>query len=136
MGDGLMAFWVLTDSEDAGAKCEEALCAAQEAVQAVAEIRIGDNPLHLRIGLHVGMVLSGDFGSTTRHQFTLIGPEVNKAARLEQVHSEDIAEGDSDIGAIRLSAAFRDELTDTAKRRYSRRNMVNVKNMGQIPVYS
>lgn len=136
MGDGLMAFWVLTDSEDAGVKCEEALCAAAEAVKAVSEIRIGDNPLHLRIGLHLGMVLSGDFGSTTRHQFTLIGPEVNKAARLEQVHSEDIAEGDPDIGAIRLSAAFRDELTDTAKRRYSRRNMVNVKNMGQIPVYS
>lgn len=136
MGDGLMAFWVLTNSEDATAKCEEALGAAEEAVKAVSDIRIGENPLHLRIGLHLGLVLSGDFGSTTRHQFTLIGPEVNKTARLEQVHTEDITEGEPGIGAIRMSAAFHEELSDDAKRRYDHRNRVTVKNMGQMEVYS
>jgi class 3 adenylate cyclase len=136
VGDGLMAFWVLAQSEAAGAKCVEALKAAEEAVRAVSEIRIGDKPLHLRIGLHIGFVLSGDFGSTARHQFTLIGPEVNKAARLEQVHREDIIDGETDIRAIRLSNEYRSELNDTMKDQYRRYSKAKAKNIGEIELYS
>ena len=136
IGDGLMAFWVLSPSEVAAVKCLEALRAGEEAVKAVSEIRIGKHPLHLRIGLHLGLVLSGDFGSVTRHQFTLIGPEVNKAARLEQVHVEDVVTGARDIGPIRLSAAFRDELTDPIKKRYRRHSTAEAKNIGEIEFYS
>jgi class 3 adenylate cyclase len=136
VGDGLMAFWVLDSAEEAGTACLEALRAAEEAVKAVAKISIGDHPLEVRIGLHTGLVLSGDFGSTVRHQFTLIGPEVNKAARLEQVHGEDITGGEPDIGAIRISAEFRDELSDLTKRQYARHSRANAKNIGEIEFYS
>ena len=136
VGDGLMAFWVIEHENDAGANCIEALRAAEEAVAAVSQIRVGDIALQVRIGLHTGLVLSGDFGSTTRHQFTLIGPEVNKAARLEQVHSEDIIDGQTDIGAIRLSVEFRDELTDLTKQRYTRHCRARAKNIGEIELYS
>lgn len=137
VGDGLMAFWVLeVGAEEASLSCLEALRAAEEAVQAVSRIRVGDDLLQIRIGLHTGLVLSGDFGSTTRHQFTLIGPEVNKAARLEQVHVEDIVEGAPVIGAIRLSAEFREELTESTKQRYSRHSKAKAKNIGEIELYS
>ncbi len=136
MGDGLMAFWVLSESEAATPKCLEALKAAEKATKAVSEIQIGNQPLHLRVGLHIGPVLSGDFGSTTRHQFTLIGPEVNKAARLEQAHDCDVLGGPGELGAIRLSAEFREELSGQMKRRYGHLTQVKAKNVGEIELYS
>ncbi len=100
------------------------------------EISIGNEPLLLRIGLHLGMVVSGDFGSATRHQFTLIGREVNKTARLEQVRPEDVVEGASDIGPIRLSHEFRDELSAVLQRRYNRKTVAGLKGNGELELFS
>jgi class 3 adenylate cyclase len=136
IGDGLMAFWVLSEGEVACKKCMDALRAAEESVKNVSRIKIGNNPLQLRLGLHIGLVLSGDFGSTVRHQFTLIGPEVNKAARLEQTHVKDVIEGPRDIGPIRLSSEFRAELTDPAKRRFKDLIKAKAKNIGEIEFYA
>jgi class 3 adenylate cyclase len=136
MGDGMMAFWIMSENEPAGLKCSRAIKAAEEAVKAVGKIKIGTESLRLRIGLHIGLVVSGDFGSVARHQFTLIGPEVNKAARLEQVHADDVVEGETDIGAIRISSDFRDELPDPLKQKYHHYSKVNAKNIGQVDLFS
>ncbi len=144
IGDGLMAFWVLSgNSGNARSECVEALRAAEEAVRAVAAIKIGATPLSLRVGLHVGLVVSGDFGSATRHQFTLIGREVNKAARLEELHAEDIVEGAEDIvegpedlGPIRISREFQEELGSLDQKKYARRLLARAKNIGEMEVFT
>jgi class 3 adenylate cyclase len=136
MGDGLMAFWMLpTDAADI-AICEAAVAAAEEAVAEVTGIAIGSEPLDLRVGLHFGLVLSGDFGSATRHQFTLIGADVNKAARLEEIHPADISSGSRELGPIRLSAEFRSNLPLSLQRKYARHSVSEAKNIGQVEFYS
>jgi class 3 adenylate cyclase len=137
IGDGLMAFWVLPDSSsDTRQACLNALRAAEEARALVSEITIGRVPLRLRIGLHTGLVLSGDFGSAARHQFTLIGPEVNKAARLEQVQASEVVEGSNELGDIRLSNEFFDQLSQPVQRRYSKTSKAVAKNIGELALHS
>ena len=137
IGDGLMAFWVLPEKNSSARKeCAEVLRAAEEAVRAVAKIRIGKAPLSLRIGLHIGFVLSGDFGSATRHQFTLIGREVNKAARLEQLRAEELTQGEGSLGPIRISREFHEELSQIARKRFQRRFTAQAKNVGEIELFT
>ena len=136
MGDGLMAFWMLpTDVADV-AICEAAVAAAEEAVAEVNGIVIGSEALDLRVGLHFGLVLSGDFGSATRHQFTLIGADVNKAARLEEIHPADVTSGSRELGPIRLSAEFRSNLPISLQQKYARHSVSDAKNIGQVEFYS
>jgi class 3 adenylate cyclase len=138
MGDGLMAFWILSSDEAAARRkaCEDALVAAEEAVRSVAQIHIGAEPLELRVGLHVGPVLSGDFGSAHRHQFTLIGSAVNKAARLEQIHPEETSANPDRLGRIRISAEFHDALSERTGQKYAQRSSAVVKNLGQVVLFS
>jgi adenylate cyclase len=53
-----------------------------EALNAV-ETTAGNPPLSLNIALHAGEVTYGNIGTADRLDFTVIGPAVNEAARLE-----------------------------------------------------
>ena len=48
----------------------------------------GAGHLRMRIGLHQGEAIVGNFGSDKRSDYTSIGPEVNKASRIEGVCSK------------------------------------------------
>ena len=45
----------------------------------------GEQPLRFGLALHIGEVMFGNIGASSRLDFTVIGPAVNYAARLEKV---------------------------------------------------
>ena len=91
MGDGLLAVFPL-DGEGASS-CDRALAAAEQAVAGSRELdellaRNGEPPLRFGLGLHVGEVEYGNIGTRQRLDFTVIGPAVNMASRLESLTKE------------------------------------------------
>ena len=87
LGDGLMAVFSL-EMRPAEAACADALAAAEAALAANAAINgrreaAGEPLLALDIALHLGAVMYGNVGSARRLDFTVIGPAVNEASRIE-----------------------------------------------------
>ncbi|MET1416749.1 adenylate/guanylate cyclase domain-containing protein [Roseibium sp. HPY-6] len=91
MGDGMLAFFQLPSAKPAQTEiCTAIATAAQEASNNVivlndSRIREGLNPLSFGIALHAGDVMYGNVGSAHRLDFTVIGPAVNYAARIEAI---------------------------------------------------
>ena len=93
VGDAVMAFF--GDPESRGVK-EDAIACVQMAIamqQRMRELRSewldlgSERPFELRIGINTGYCTVGNFGSADRMDYTIIGNEVNLAARL-QSHAE------------------------------------------------
>jgi len=75
--------------------CAEAMRAAVDAINRTCGAR-GWPPLHVRIGIHSGPVVSGAVGSARRSQYTVIGDTPNVAARLEAFDKDKVRFGSSD----------------------------------------
>ncbi len=113
MGDGLLAvFPLLADETDVVSACQRALDAAEDVRASIQALKIEYDggtlqDFHLGIGLHLGEVLYGNIGGSSKvvHQnvsigefdraseasrldFTCIGPAINLAARLEKLSSQ------------------------------------------------
>lgn len=87
MGDGMLATFAL-DGADPSAVCRAALEAAMEAQARVAKLnaaRADGAGMALDVALHVGEVMYGNVGSRSRLDFTVIGPAVNEASRMENL---------------------------------------------------
>ncbi|AJD42720.1 adenylate/guanylate cyclase domain-containing protein [Rhizobium sp. SEMIA 4085] len=89
MGDGLLAIFPLTDPD----ACINLLRAIKEAQAAMTELNLfnaerGHVELRYGVGVHVGDVMYGNIGSRKRLDFTVIGPAVNIASRLESLTKE------------------------------------------------
>ncbi|TPQ34092.1 adenylate/guanylate cyclase domain-containing protein [Bradyrhizobium guangdongense] len=106
IGDGLLAIFPLNEP----AACTNLLKAVTEARQAMAALNLnneasGRAALHYGIGVHVGDVMYGNIGSRARLDFTVIGPAVNMASRMEALTKQ--------VGRpILLSRAFADLVKD------------------------
>nr|WP_275791015.1 adenylate/guanylate cyclase domain-containing protein [Rhizobium gei] len=84
MGDGLLAIFPLSN-DNACKGLLQAIHEAQVAMRALNEEnrKMGHAHLGYGIGVHVGDVMYGNIGSRQRLDFTVIGPAVNIASRLE-----------------------------------------------------
>ncbi|MGV1845680.1 MULTISPECIES: adenylate/guanylate cyclase domain-containing protein [unclassified Rhizobium] len=89
MGDGLLAIFPLSNA-DACRNLMRAIAEAQSAMTAlnVHNMARGYEALGYGIGVHVGDVMYGNIGSKRRLDFTVIGPAVNVASRLESLTKE------------------------------------------------
>jgi adenylate cyclase len=110
LGDGLLAIFRI-DERRRPEICASALAAASEALDLMdmlAETRRteGKDTPGLDIALHVGTVQYGNVGTDARLDFTVIGPAVNEAARIEVLCKE--------LGQpLLISAAFADSATSS-----------------------
>ncbi len=89
MGDGMLAIFPLSNPD----ACRNLLYAIKEADAAMTALNAhnqqeGREVLRYGIGVHVGEVMYGNIGSRRRLDFTVIGPAVNVASRLESLTKE------------------------------------------------
>ena len=85
IGDGILAMFNLIDDD---ASCRAALEAADQVSGRVAELsarrRADGLPVtRYSLALHLGDVLFGNIGARDRLDFTVVGPAVNEASRIE-----------------------------------------------------
>ncbi len=89
IGDALMAFWgaPLPQENHASLACLAALEMQSVLHQLQKTWQAQDWPLlSARVGIHSGTVIAGNVGSRTRFNYTVMGPTVNLAYRLEEVN--------------------------------------------------
>ncbi|MFP4705666.1 MAG: CHASE2 domain-containing protein, partial [Spirochaetaceae bacterium] len=90
-GDAIIAFWNAPLEERDHAR--RAVTAALECQRRLAELRpdfrerVGRD-LFMRVGINTGPAVVGNFGSTLRFDYTMLGDTVNLGARLEGVNKQ------------------------------------------------
>jgi adenylate cyclase len=93
VGDGMLAIFEVRDGTDIAHACDCALRAARDAAAATAKCNTersaaGKPAIRFGIALHLGEVYYGNIGAPGRLDFTVIGPAVNEASRLEKLSAE------------------------------------------------
>ncbi len=89
MGDAVMALWnaLIDDAEHPRSACRGVL-AARDALTDLSTRLVAEGlaPMPTRFGLHAGVAVVGNVGSSERMNFTALGATVNLAARLEPLN--------------------------------------------------
>jgi adenylate cyclase len=85
MGDGILAIFPDDDRRQACSRALDAALAAEAQIAVLNQARSGRGlPVtDFHLSLHVGDLLYGNIGSRSRLDFTVLGPAVNEAARIE-----------------------------------------------------
>jgi adenylate cyclase len=82
IGDGIMA--IFSDEDEATRPGDH----AWRAVRCGREMVIEPGPFRTGVGIHSGVVLVGNVGSTDKMEYTALGDTVNLASRLESLNKE------------------------------------------------
>jgi adenylate cyclase len=90
MGDAMLAMFAVPAAAERRAVALAALDAAGAAQKGIAALNQrraanGDIPVRFGLALHIGEAMFGNIGASARLDFTVIGPAVNYAARLEKL---------------------------------------------------
>jgi adenylate cyclase len=90
MGDGMLAIFPVPapgERSDTALRAARAAASAVDAMLVLNRIRSAEGEPTVRFGLalHIGEVMFGNIGASRRLDFTVIGPAVNHAARLEKL---------------------------------------------------
>lgn len=112
IGDAVMAFWGAPETiENANLRAIRAAGAIQMAIHADNTRRKGANlpSVRIRIGVHSGPLIVGDFGSPERLNYTVIGDIVNVSQRLEGLGK--VVDGEAE-SIVLVSRDVRDSLKD------------------------
>ena len=93
IGDAILIVFEIKRPEDEQVVCEAAFDAAIDAFASIAVVnhRRRNNGLpeiEFGLGLHIGTVMHANVGSPTRLAFNVVGPAVNKTARLQSMTKE------------------------------------------------
>lgn len=95
IGDAIMVFFgdpVFISDQDHAKRCVTMAMEMQEKMIELQDywFKLGySDPLHIRMGVSTGYVSVGNFGSSERMDYTIIGSAVNLAARLQDAAKED-----------------------------------------------
>jgi class 3 adenylate cyclase len=81
IGDAVMGVWGFPFTENRQAS--DALACARKMVKKAREKRINGAPVQIGVGLSAGTIFCGNIGSDLKRQFTVLGHDVNLAARCE-----------------------------------------------------
>ena len=98
IGDAMLIVFPIDEQVSRQSACQAAIDAARDAQQSLAthnhmRRRHGENEIRFGVGLNVGEVIYGNVGAPDRLDFTVMGPAVNRTARLEsltKIVGEDI----------------------------------------------
>ena len=112
IGDGILAFFPDDDPALACRRALDAAVATRNRIDALNEERVaaGLPVTRTHVALHVGELLYGNLGSARRLDFTVLGPAVNEASRIESLCA-------SLDQTIIVSQAFAETACDAARER-------------------
>lgn len=93
IGDAILIVFEIKRPEDEARVCESALDAAIDAFDSIAVVnhrrRHGGFPqIEFGLGLHIGTVTHANVGAPNRLAFNVVGPAVNKTARIQTLSKE------------------------------------------------
>ncbi len=91
VGDAMLIFFGDPETKGDAADAKACLRMASEMQGRIAELNVKwrnagvENPFRVRMGINTGFCNVGNFGSTDRMDYTIIGAEANLAARLQSI---------------------------------------------------